>query len=124
MTRHDDPDVCIQALQRAADRVDGRLSAPKYKALGWTPSLHTIIETFGTWNTAKRAAGLAVSPQGSHSRAEMRAAVRAVAARDDRDGVLTQQRYDYLRDEWMPSGQTIQRRAGSFAEFRDRVLGE
>lgn len=124
MTRSlDDPDVCIKALQRAADRVDGRLTAPAYQALGWTPSLSTVIEAFGSWSAALEAAGLeAESGGGPYDRAELAAAIRAVAARDDRDGPLTRTRYDYLRDDDMPAGQTIHRRTDGFADFRDRVL--
>lgn len=50
---------CIESLREAAERVDKSPTKAEYEELGFTPASGTIIRVFGSWNDAKRAAGLA-----------------------------------------------------------------
>ena len=51
---------CIEALNEAADQVGDSPTVIEYRELDITPSQTTIKEAFGTWNTAKQAAGLGI----------------------------------------------------------------
>ena len=51
---------CIEALNEAADQVGDSPTIREYGQLDITPSQTMIKEAFGTWNTAKQAAGLGI----------------------------------------------------------------
>lgn len=51
---------CIEALQRAAEKLGKSPSRPEYVELGMSPSTYTIMNKFGGWNRAKSEAGLEV----------------------------------------------------------------
>jgi hypothetical protein len=56
----DRQEECIEALNEAADKVGDSPTVREYGQLDITPSQTTIKEAFGTWNTAKQAAGLEI----------------------------------------------------------------
>ena len=49
---------CIDSLQQASDRVEGRITHKEYRDMDVSPSARTIIKKFGSWNAAKEKAGL------------------------------------------------------------------
>jgi len=49
---------CLEALQRAADRLGESPTKAQYEALGLQPASATIIKKLGGWNAAKERAGL------------------------------------------------------------------
>lgn len=49
---------CLDALQRAAERLGESPTKAAYEELGLTPASATIIRVMNGWNTAKAAAGL------------------------------------------------------------------
>lgn len=53
---------CIKALRKAASELGTSPSKAAYEALGVRPASATVIRTFGSWNGAKRAAGLETYP--------------------------------------------------------------
>lgn len=55
---------CIRALRRAAERIGESPTKAQYEGLGLTPASGTIMRVMGSWNTAKRAAGLETYEQG------------------------------------------------------------
>ena len=67
---------CIDSLREAAAELGGPLKAKDYRGGEYSPSDRTILNKFGTWNEAKRAAGLEVVPHG-----ENEAFIKAAEAR-------------------------------------------
>ena len=57
---------CIDSLQRAAEELGHSPTVPEYRGLGIPPSVKTHSNKFGSWNDAKRAAGLDVTPRGEN----------------------------------------------------------
>lgn len=49
---------CIQALQKAAEQLRKSPTKPEYEALGIRPSSTSILRIVGSWNSAKKQAGL------------------------------------------------------------------
>lgn len=54
----------IELLQEADNRVYGPLSVSEMKEMDDMPSYKTFVKHFGTWNGAKRAAGLSENEEG------------------------------------------------------------
>jgi hypothetical protein len=59
-----DESDCLVALKRAARELQESPTRAQYDALGYTPASGTIQRVFGSWNAAKRAAGLETYAQG------------------------------------------------------------
>lgn len=57
-------DDCMAAIQAAADRLGSSPTKLQYEALGLSPSSSSIVRLMGSWNRAKRAAGVETFPQG------------------------------------------------------------
>ena len=55
---------CIRSLRKAANELDKSPTKAEYEALQLTPASATIINTIGSWNEAKRMAGLETFRQG------------------------------------------------------------
>lgn len=53
---------CIDALLEAADRLGESPTKARYEELGLRPASGTIIRQLGSWNAAKRSAGLETDP--------------------------------------------------------------
>lgn len=51
-------DECLAALRAAATEFGGLVSRREYKQGSYVPSASVIVDRFGSWNEAKRAAGL------------------------------------------------------------------
>lgn len=63
---------CINSLQKASDEVEGKLSSAQYKELDYDPGFWAIARRFGTWNEAKKAAGLEVYEKHSATKEQRR----------------------------------------------------
>ena len=114
---------CLAALRHAADRLGHSPTIAEYDTLGLVPSSGTIMSVCGSWDDAKRQAGLDEYGRGSrstYSREACAEAIREVARRVD--GPLSAPAYDAARDASHPHSQTIEHRFDSFAAFRDNVL--
>jgi hypothetical protein len=55
---------CLSALQDAVDQLGHSPTQAEYRSLELSPGISTQKERFGTWNGAKRAAGLAICQYG------------------------------------------------------------
>lgn len=51
-------EACVRSLRRAANELGESPTKAQYETLGYTPASGTIIRTVGSWNEAKRRAGL------------------------------------------------------------------
>ncbi len=83
------------------------------------PSLATLIHRFGTWNEARRRAGLPVrsSPRKSYGRTAAEECARAIAAVWSALGQPpTVQRYERGRSDADPCAATVRMRCGSWAD--------
>jgi hypothetical protein len=57
---------CLAALQDAADQLGQSPTQAAYRSVGMSPDIPTLTERFGSWNAAKRAAGLDICRYGRH----------------------------------------------------------
>jgi len=113
----------INAIQSAAEQLDKSPTYAEYQSLDLTPSLKQIHEDFGTFSRAKLAAGVGDTKAGyEYTTLEMADAIETVDSRTSE--LLTQPRYNQLRDDDHPDADVIYNRTGSFADFRDSVLNE
>ncbi len=109
----------LGALRRAEEL--GLGTATRYSAHAGSqrlPSLATLIHRFGTWNDARRQAGLATrpSPRRNYDRTPVERCVDAIADAWHRLGQPpTVQRYESIRRLEDPCGATVRARCGSWA---------
>lgn len=57
---------CIDELQRAAEECGRPLGVEEWRSGGYSPSDRTLTNKFGSWNEAKKAAGLEVITRGAN----------------------------------------------------------
>lgn len=115
------PEACIEALQEAGEKLGEPPSMTQYESLGLSPSRGTIVNNFGGWTAALKAAGFEPTYQ-RYTAQECYDAIREVASRLD-SGVLYNGRYDALRDDTHPTSSTIRNKTGqTFAEAREEAL--
>jgi hypothetical protein len=57
---------CLAALQAAAAELGQSPTQAAYRSVGMSPGIPTLKERFGSWNDAKRAAGLDICQYGRH----------------------------------------------------------
>lgn len=58
-------DDCIQSVKKASEKTDGILSQEKYRNTDVSPSVTTIAKRCGSWNKAKKKAGLMINESGN-----------------------------------------------------------
>lgn len=56
---------CVDSIQRAADVLGKSPTVPEYNDLGFSPSVNTISRLLGSWNKAKKTAGLDLADTGT-----------------------------------------------------------
>lgn len=110
----------LLAALRHAEQL-GLRTATKYSGLAGLhrlPSLATLIHRFGSWNEARRLAGLPTrrSPRPGYQRTGIEQCVQAVVAGWERLGEPpTVQRYECARRVQDPCAATVRARCGSWA---------
>lgn len=118
--------ACRAAIQRAAEQLSHPPGRFEYDKLDIIPQRRAIERHYDTWEDALRDAGFEDDeirpPEHVYARSEFEDAIRTVAARTD--ALLSLDRYERLRDDDHPHGETVAKRFGSFPEFRDEVLKE
>jgi hypothetical protein len=57
-------DNCIESIKKAQSKVEGELGANDYRKLEISPSVKTLENKFGSWNKAKKAAGVDTMERG------------------------------------------------------------
>lgn len=57
---------CIESLKECAEGVNGILMVKNYRSSNHSPSVKTLENKFGSWNDAKKAAGLEVIEHGQN----------------------------------------------------------
>lgn len=100
---------CLEALRKAADRLDESPTKRQYEELGLRPASATILRQVGGWNEAKRKAGLGTNVSTGSRVAEKPEDV------DLPDGMIWEelsvdQRWHYRNREWNAE-RTLRRRA-------------
>lgn len=92
---------CVRALRLAADRLGESPTKAQYEALGLTPASATIRRVMGSWNAAKRAAGLSTYDWREAGGREVEPKPEAVEIPDDCqwESLSGQQRWYYKNRE-------------------------
>lgn len=60
-----DEDDCIQSIKKASEKTNGILSQEKYRSTNISPSVTIIAKRCGSWNKAKKKAGLIINESGN-----------------------------------------------------------
>lgn len=94
---------CIESLEKAANKVDGKLSANQYKEMGCKPGYWAIDRRFDSWNKAKKEAGLEVYDSHSATKSERRSGVPDILNISDEqwNEYHTEQRYRQRQKAWL-----------------------
>lgn len=117
-------ETCIRALKHAAEKLGHSPSQAEYRDLDLVPSAKTITTVCGSWNAAKREAGLRTVPQAPqhYTDAELLQAIRDVHRFDGEQLTITT--YERHRTDDEPTGPTIYFRFESFDDARDQALAD
>ncbi|MFB6176610.1 MAG: homing endonuclease associated repeat-containing protein [Halobaculum sp.] len=94
-----DEQECLDALREAADRLGESPSKAAYESLDVTPASATIVRTVGSWNEAKRRAGLSTAAS-TGSRTEPKPDDVTLPDGDDWDDLSVDQRWHYRNSDW------------------------
>ncbi|UBF22742.1 HNH endonuclease [Halorubrum tailed virus 27] len=109
-------DECIEALVSVGEDLGHSPSMLEYKQYDGLPSVGFLISTFGSWNEAKRAAGLETVEQPSKTPEE-----DCIGALRKAAGLLgdsfTREQYESLN--FSPRAATIERRLGGWNAAKD-----
>ncbi|SEQ79568.1 homing endonuclease associated repeat-containing protein [Natrinema salaciae] len=100
---------CLEALQRAAERLDESPTKAQYEELGLTPASATIIRTCGGWNDAKEMAGLETA-YSRGPRVEPKPDEVELPEETSWEALSVDQRWHYRNVEWNTE-RTLQRRS-------------
>lgn len=103
----------LDELRSIGRETDGKVTAEEMRKAEEKPSPETYRKRFGSWNKAKREAGLS-SDATSASNEELLAQLRAFAERLERSPILD----DVAESDEMPAPETFRRRFGSWNEAK------
>lgn len=110
---------CVLALKRTSERVDGKLSRSTYteNRPDWAPGATTVISEFGSWNEAKKSAGLNPLRDQDYSVDKCIEAIQAVFEKLNKSPSRSE--YDEVRPNWAPSSTAIKSICGSWNQAKD-----